>query len=111
PQDAVGAAHHHPLRARTQRHPYLHPLLYLRGGTGSADRGPGTARGRTWAVGARGRTWAVGARGRGYDERRAPRPNCGQEDAMTRDLFSLRGRVALVTGGNGGLGHAIALGL
>src|SRR5437868_506563 len=30
---------------------------------------------------------------------------------MTRDLFSLHGRVALVTGGNGGLGRAIALGL
>lgn len=30
---------------------------------------------------------------------------------MQRDLFSLAGRTALVTGGNGGLGRAIALGL
>lgn len=30
---------------------------------------------------------------------------------MTRNLFSLHGRVALITGGNGGLGRAIALGL
>ena len=30
---------------------------------------------------------------------------------MFADLFSLTGRVALVTGGNGGLGHAIARGL
>jgi 2-deoxy-D-gluconate 3-dehydrogenase len=33
------------------------------------------------------------------------------EDAMALDIFSLQGRVALVTGGNGGLGRAIALGL
>jgi 2-deoxy-D-gluconate 3-dehydrogenase len=30
---------------------------------------------------------------------------------MTQDLFSLEGRVALVTGGNGGLGRAMALGM
>jgi 2-deoxy-D-gluconate 3-dehydrogenase len=30
---------------------------------------------------------------------------------MSNDLFSLAGRVALVTGGNGGLGRALALGL
>lgn len=30
---------------------------------------------------------------------------------MTADLFSLDGRVALITGGNGGIGRAIALGL
>lgn len=30
---------------------------------------------------------------------------------MTQDLFSLTGRTALVTGGNGGLGRAVALGL
>ena len=30
---------------------------------------------------------------------------------MERDLFSLEGRVALVTGGNGGLGRAMALGM
>jgi NAD(P)-dependent dehydrogenase (short-subunit alcohol dehydrogenase family) len=30
---------------------------------------------------------------------------------MSLELFSLRGRVAFVTGGNGGLGRALALGL
>jgi NAD(P)-dependent dehydrogenase (short-subunit alcohol dehydrogenase family) len=29
---------------------------------------------------------------------------------MTQELFSLAGRTALVTGGNGGLGWAMALG-
>src|SRR3989442_54422 len=33
----------------------------------------------------------------------APSPDFGQEDAMTTDLFSLHGRVALVTGGNPGV--------
>jgi 2-deoxy-D-gluconate 3-dehydrogenase len=30
---------------------------------------------------------------------------------MKQELFSLEGRTALITGGNGGLGRAIALGL
>jgi NAD(P)-dependent dehydrogenase (short-subunit alcohol dehydrogenase family) len=34
-----------------------------------------------------------------------------KEDFMTKDLFDLRGRVAVVTGGTTGLGYAIAIGL
>ena len=33
-----------------------------------------------------------------------------RDRALTRTLFSLEGRTALVTGGNGGIGRAIALG-
>jgi NAD(P)-dependent dehydrogenase (short-subunit alcohol dehydrogenase family) len=37
--------------------------------------------------------------------------NVNGEARLNGDLFSLAGRAALVTGGNGGLGRAMALGL
>jgi NAD(P)-dependent dehydrogenase (short-subunit alcohol dehydrogenase family) len=43
--------------------------------------------------------------------RRTSESNRREEAAMSQDLFDLSGRVAVVTGGTTGLGHAIALGL